>query len=533
MASKATKKTNRKSPTRAKKAPSTRRKAEFASSFTRVGMEKASLGLTRRSTNEITELFVSSDVSKNIRDALKFRRGNELVQIIVETKLDFLAAGFRNHYLDDKSRDFYDNFAIKHDMDAIVTEIADDLLTCDNAILHWKIDEKDNIEYIMTLDPGFVEYNNVQGNETMKILLDPEMRTSIQKASPEQKKDIPDKYLKAGAGAKVELLNADGEYWMVLTTGRKFRGLVQPSMSAIFADLKLREMFVAGDWSVGFFAKAFIQLVKSGESATGSQHAGTKRLYQTPEANAALNNLMKDVSRAMRIVGDHTLTIEHIVPPTEAYSQDKYGHVETRVLRWGGIPKVIIEGAGGNYASGFLGKIKLFADIKRKRRQVANFIEAFYRQPTINSKALKNTPQVRFDEQILKDTKELVNELKLLLQYATGFSARSAVELLGHDADTELARKREEMKDPKVLIPIFEPNQGLLDEGGRPSGGNTPANDVSSKRGGRTSSSEDCYHIEIPDGSGRTVPIPKVLATCEKEAEAFVMKNYKEMDDAK
>jgi hypothetical protein len=479
----ATKTTKKKSTTKRKS-----RKKPALSKATAIVLEKASLGFTSDATNELTSIFTSSDVTKNIKDAIKYRDTNELVGIIVETKLDFLVAGFFNHSKDEKSKQFYDDLVLEHDMDAIVTELADDLITCDNAILHWKIDPKSqNIEYIMTLNPAFVEYNNALGNETMKIIVDPAMRKSMVQARRDKNTEgISEKYLSAGSSGKIELKNEDGEYWLVLTTGRKYRGLTHPSMVSIFPDIKLREMFVAGDWSVAFFAKAFIQLVTSGEGVKSGQYAGTKRLYQTTEQNTALNNLLKDVSRAIRIVGDHTLKVEQIVPPTEAYSQDKYGHVETRILRWGGVPKVIIEGQGGSYASGFLGKVKMFADVKRKRRMLAKFIEKFYRQPSINTKKL-TPPSVRFDEQILKDTKEQLNELKLLLQYATGFSARSTLEILGHEPDTEWERKKQDLQNQDILKPFFEPNQGMLtDEGGRPTDKPTkePSNDAPDKRTG-------------------------------------------------
>lgn len=483
---------------------------ELSAGFSAVVIEKADLGFTSKDTHELTSVFIASDVKKNIRDAIKFRNTNELIGIIVETKLDFLVAGFRNHYREDSSKKFYDDLVYEHDLDSIVTELADDYLTTGSAILHWKIDDQDggNIEYIMTLDPGYVEYHTAMGKEKLEIILDPASRSSLRKLTEAQKKDIPEKYLRAGSAGKVELKNEDGEYWMILTDGRKYRGLPNPSMAAIFADLKLREMFVAGDWSLAFFAKAFIQLVKSGESVQSGQFAGTKRLYQTTEENTALNNLLKDVSRALRIVGNHTLEIEQIVPPEEAYSQGKYGAVETRILRWGGVPKVIIEGQGGNYASGFLGKVKMFADIKRKRRRLGKFIERFYRQPTINTKEM-TPPLVRFDEQILKDTKEQLNELKLLLQYATGFSARSTLEILGHEPDTEWDLKKAEVKIREVLVPLFEPNQGQA-SGGRPGDepSKTPPTDVSQRRDARATSdfsTDSYYHVEVPGVSGEIV----------------------------
>lgn len=476
-----------------KKKSSARRKSskkELSSAFTAVAIEKADLPYTTRDTREITQVFVSSDVNTNIKDALKFRRQNELVGSLIDTKLDFTVAGFHNLYGgDDKAKTFYEDILYDHEIESIVTELADDLFTTNNAILHWKIDEKSgNIEYVMTLDPAYVEYYNAFGQERMFLVMDSSVQKSLLKASEEQKGHVPAKYLNAPTNGKVELKNEDGEYWLVLTTARKFRGLAQPSMTSIFADLKLREMFIAGDWSVAYFAKAFIQLVKSGESVPSGQYAGTKRLYQSAEENAALNAALKDVSRAIRLVTNHTVAIEQIVPPTEAYSQDKYGHVEKRILRWGGVPLVIIEGSGGNYASGFLGKVKMFADIKRTRRMLIQLMERFYRHPTINAKEY-TAPSARFDEQILKDGKELLNELKLLLQHATGFSMRSVLELLGHDPDTEWNRKESELKKKDILFPQFEPNQGMLEEGGRPAGeGATPSNDVSGKRGARTTS---------------------------------------------
>jgi hypothetical protein len=479
-------------------------------------LEKADYGISTKDTFTLRSLFVSDNVETNIQSAQRYRHSDELVQQIIETKLDFLVAGFKNHAKNDKSRGFYDALNLANDFDQIITELADDLLTTDNAILHWKIGDEGELVYVMTLDPAFVKYSNALGQERMEIVLDPEVKKSILQANKEQQVRIPKKYRDAASMGRVELKNSDGEYWLVLTTGRRFKGLANPSMAAIFADIRLRNLFVDGDWATAFFAKAFIQLVKSGESIVNGPLAGSKRNWQTKKERTELNNLLKDVSKAMRIVGNHTLKVEHVIPPKEAYAEERYSPVETRIFRWGGIPKVIIEGQGGNYASGFIGKTKLIADMRRKRRMLASFIEKFYRHPTINTKEFDtdDIPKVRFNEQVLKDPKELIDELKLLLTHATGFSAETTLESLGYEPVTEWDRKRKEMnEDTKLmLMPMYEPSQGLL-EGGRPPDAQTPTTPVSRSRTARTNadySTDDFHHVDIPGVDGEIVGSKKL-----------------------
>ena len=353
-------------------------------------------GLISGDSFRISDLFVSSDTTENIKRAMKYRRDDELVQQIVNTKLDFLVAGFRNHCTNADALGFYNQLCLEHEFDSIITELADDMLTTDNAILHWKVDDGGKIEYIMTLNPSFVKYSNAMGQEKLELVLDEDMRKSLVEIKKSQNLSIPKKY--DGSSTTVELRNADGEYWQVLSVGgRRFTSLVKPSMAAVFADLRLRNLFVDGDWSTAFFAKAFIQLIKSGESIDSGPLAGSKRNWQTKKENTELNNLFRDVSRALRVVGNHTLTVEHIVPPKEAYAEERYTPVETRIFRWGGMPKVVIEGSGGQYASGFIGKTKLIADIRRKRMILARFLEKFYRHPTINGGQFDDTPKVRFN----------------------------------------------------------------------------------------------------------------------------------------
>lgn len=527
-------------------------------------ISKAAYNLVSNQSYELRNLFVSTDTTTNVQKAMQYRHSDELIQQLVETKLDFLVAGFSNHCSVNKSKSFYDAFAAQYDLDQLITELADDIVTTDNAILHWKVDkETGDVEYVMTLDPGYVEYTNAMGQETMKIVLDKDTLKSILDSQNAGKTSrIPPKYLDAiKKGGKVELSNADGEYWMVLTTGRKYRGLVNPSMAAIFADLKLRAMFIDGDWSTAFFAKAFIQLIKSGEAIEGGQYAGSKRNYQTKAENAALNDLFKDVSRALRIVGNHTLKIEHVVPPKEAYAHERYGPVETRVYRWAGIPKVLIEGEGGNYSSGFLGKTKLVADIRRKRRLLSRFIEKFYKHETINRNNHKITPAVRFNEQVLKTPDELLKELEALMKNATGFSSQSFLEALGYESETEWERKKAELVPAilEILLPVYEPSQGLLGTPGRP--GDSQTDPVSKGRGGRVDadfSSDDFHHIEVPGVSGeivgsktlsngivlrfakqkdgktktKIVLVPKSMLKGLKEAKAYVKKHYSgDMED--
>jgi hypothetical protein len=105
----------------------------------------------------------------------------------------------------------------------------------------------------------------------------------------------------------------------------------------------------------------------------------------------------------------------------------------------------------------------LIADVRRTRRKVGSFLEAFYRHPTIKKKH-NESPVVWFNEQVLKDPSQLLEELRFLITEATGFSMRSTLEELGYRPETEWDRKKWDIANTDLLKPIWESKQGLLSE---------------------------------------------------------------------
>src|SRR6185436_5812338 len=96
--------------------------------------------------------------------------------------------------------------------------------------------------------------------------------------------------------------------------------------------------------------------IQQGESITTGPNAGKKTNWVTKDIVKKLSEKFKNVSQVMRLITDHTLSINYIFPDPKVFSPEKYQKVEERILRWGGVPDVLMTGSGEGFSQGSLGK---------------------------------------------------------------------------------------------------------------------------------------------------------------------------------
>lgn len=445
------------------------------------------LKATKGSFKELLRDLVPGSLKGQLEQAFSYAEGeSDLVQSIIETKVDFYAAGF-NVDVKPQNTNYKGTFQKRirqvmraHELRKIAEELVKDFCAVDNAILHWKV-TGNNIDYVTTLKASRVDYEISVGHEILKVELSSDVIKRIRDALADPKKHaevlaaFPAKYVDAVTkGLRiVTLSNDDGEYWIVRTKNRRFAGFARPSMYSVFWDVLLRDLLVGGDWAIAYFMKRVIELVKMGERAPQGYIGDPKVLYPTPTEIGKLKKQWQQIGDTLRIFGDHTLSVEYSFPDPKVMGSEKYAKVEERILRWGGVIDTMMTGAGDGFSQGTLGARRFVAQGKRVRSAVGEMIEGFILHESVSGALgipADSDARCSWDEQNLKEPKQVLDELNAALTNGT-LDVRSYNEGLGYDHDLIKSRKPEDQKEKKLWVPVFEPQQGMLSPG-RPASGN-------------------------------------------------------------
>ncbi len=453
---------------------------------------------------EILSLFCPAGLKDQIRLAREYSRGEcDLIQSIVETKVNFYSAGFDvqietgNDNYKKSLNDRVDKFIHDNKLKKIIQELIGDHAATDNCILTWKVDGE-NLGYVMTLDPSRADFNNTLGVEVLKVEMDHStivaIRNLISTSGIKKTLDkFPEKFVRAVQKGEryVQLSNDDGEYWVVRTKNRRFTGLARPSMFAIFPDVLLRETLTSGDWAVAYFTKRMIEHVKSGESPPNGKLANLKELYPTKGEIEALQSQFKKLGQVMRLYTNHTVKVEYTHPDPKVFDPMKYEKVEERIHRWGGVPSVLMVGSGSDgYSQGHIGVQAFFAQGQRMREDIGEMVEEFFTHPSIIEHLglpSKTIAKTIWNEQILKDPKQVLDESTAAWDRGL-IDNRTFLGRLGMWNDMIPSRKEQDLKEKKIWVPTFEPRQGLLSEDskpGRPDQGKPKAAPASRRRPSR------------------------------------------------
>jgi len=430
---------------------------------------------TGGSLSAAIKLIETSDKRECIARA-QSNKEDDLIGAILDTKVDFYSAGMTVETTSGKGRKDEVKSRInkaveRYQLVKLGEELIEDWENCDNCILQWKIN-KGKIEYIHTIDPQRARYSNAIGHERLSVKISEEMVKHIQNEiqlgnEKELRRSVPEKYIKAVKDGtyEVTLSNEDGEYWIVRTKGRKYTGFAMPSQKRVFMDIILRRLLISGDWTLAYFVKRIIEIIRAGESVQAGQKAGTKALYITKEDRTQLENIFKNnSSQALRLFANHTVDVKHIAPDPELFTEQKFTKVEERIFRWGSVIDTIMTGEGDGFAQSTLGVRRFVAHGRRARRTVGGMLEGFFEHPSVTVVlGLKGDIQVKvsWDEQNLKDDAQILSELTALADRGA-MDVQTMIERLGHKYAVIEGRKKEQKKKSDFWVPNYEPRQGLL-----------------------------------------------------------------------
>lgn len=439
------------------------------------------------------------NLSEKITLALEFANGEcDLIQDIVRTKRTFYAAGFSATFADPKGSEMKDewilafnNLLSQHQLQKVAQDLVFDFCACQNCILHWNV-KGSELKYVQTLDLRDIEWAKTVGNALMTVKIADSTVQKIKWAlGPGKltKEDLLDTYSEKivdsviAKKTVIELRPEDGDYWIVYSDGRKFSGLVAPTMNAIFADASLRELLIAGDFSVAFMMKAAIFHVTAGESISQGPRAGTKDYWLKENDRVKLQTALTKLGKSLLLITDHTVKLAHVAPDPKLFQPEKFLKVEERIRRWGATPEQLLTGEGDGFAQGTQGGKRFASEGVEVRGHIGWVLSQFLTHESMRSAIGIQEGAVctiDWDWNNLKEWKQALDELNSA--WSNGMCSNETYqERVGLARAVEKKRKEREQGEAALWRPLFEPKQGMLtpdSKGGRPDeGGGKSKND--------------------------------------------------------
>ena len=468
--------------------------------------------------NSESGFHLNGNIQNIVRSSFPTRRENQfthvdywlenddLIDSIVNTKAEFSIMGVDIRPANQSTKEvaeedddlrtlkqFLNRMQMKWDWPKIVEDLFKDWYAKDTMILYWKTEVNGDtpqlppdarskeeltpgLTEICTLNPADCDWHNSFGQDELWYKIPAPLLVKIKEATSEHseaikrekirkliEEGVEAKYIQAVIDGKDQVLlkKEDGDNWLICTRARKRHGLAKPSMCKIFFPLEIRKTLTEGEFAAAYMMKYFVMHAKTGESIESGPQAGSRANWAKPADIDALHAMLKDPGKATRLVTNHTVTFAFVFPPEEMWNKAKYETAEDRIYNWGGISKVLMSGTGGTNAGGYLGIRRLIANMRSARNKVSHLIFEFFDDPKIRK--ICNIPDdvdVRavFDENALKEPRQLLDEIKFLMQSGAGDPQVALMEL-GRDPATIRDIKKTSLADQEktgVWAPVYE-----------------------------------------------------------------------------
>lgn len=428
--------------------------------------------------------------------------GDDLLVSLMRTKTEFTALGFNLRSASPETKDSKQVTDFKNKIKRIQQKwnwqkIVEDLLldwfTKDTMILYWKVNRRSSetdmppeerskeeltpgLMDIVVLNPSDCDWDNSYGRDVLKYKIPKELEATIRSALSKNGKEriaalaaliaagIEEKYIKAvDAGQEyVGFSKTDGDNWLIVTRERNRNGISKPSMRLIFDALESRKFVMEGEFSAAYMMKHFILQATGGESITQGPLAGLRSNWIKSAQIKALYNMLVSCSKAQRVATNHTVKFNYIFPPADMWDRKKYETPEARIYNFAGVNLVVMTGQGGTNAGGYLGIKRMISTMSSARQKIGSIICEFFDNPEIR-KICEVPGDVDvtgvFDENALKEPKQLLDEIKFLIQSGAG-DPPTAVSELGRDPESIRDSKLASIKDnetTKVWEPVYKP----------------------------------------------------------------------------
>ncbi|MFO7295775.1 MAG: phage minor head protein [Clostridia bacterium] len=447
---------------------------------------------------------IPKDRKEQIRFAIEVSQTDPVVGTVIDLLTDLASSGFDIETDDEKVLEFFKEYNEITGMDARVKEILYDYFRiCD--VFVYRDTTPEGYDAYTVLNPLAVEVSGslFVGQEEYLLdissvwnelsQLDPQVKESFLKTLPSPIR----RKIRSGE-SKIPLPKE-----RVSRISRKkmpYERYATPWLMRVYEPIMFKRRLRQMDLSTaeGLINQLVTVTIGSDEHpATDRDLQNLAKLFTTPKSSWVL-------------FWNHTLKVEfHSPKGIETLNKDKYEQVNEDILMGLGIPRVVIDGEGGNYSTAFVSVMSLLERLKYARRDVTNWLENEYRR-VAKENGLKSAPRVRFNDTILR-VENFVRQVLIPL-YERGLISRETIlDQVGFDIRTEIQRKEKEQEFEDLFVP---PTLPYSRNPGRPPG----SKDKEPRNAPDT--------VETPDGGPSGAPAdPKQAAKAqltEEEIEQIV-----------
>lgn len=344
----------------------------------------------------------------------------------------------------ESTRQLVNKVILHYDIESLTRTLMEDWFKTETMILYWRVERQQSerspyetepapisgVVQLVALSPALCDWDNSAGSDVLYYTIPEDLRYRVERVlqQPESQKKrqaiasliaegIPSEWIIAidNGDSMVRLMRSRGDNWIVVTKNRAYEGFADPSMKTIFAWLTMRELLKEGEFSAAYLMKHFILHVTMGESIESGPLSGSRENWAGDEETEAMQKMLNRTSTAARVATNHTVKFNFVFPPKEMWDRAKYETPERSIDRWAGFVKALIEGDGATGSSGHLGIKQLIADIAYARRRIQHmFIKFFMAVSSAMGLPEETVVCPQFDQNILKDPRQILDELKQL-----------------------------------------------------------------------------------------------------------------------
>lgn len=262
---------------------------------------------------------------------------------------------------------------------------------------------------------------------------------------------------------------AEGEHFRVLKRERVGLGFGWPGMETVFRTLNQNESLEVADNLNAWLCRQVLRQIKLGHEVRNPfANVMQKGFMFTPKAAEVVLDHVKDRVGLITEVTNFDTEFIFPFPDGKRFEKARYEAALERLAMWLGPLGVMFF---GRQLNPFL-VMMLKAAVLEDRMLMAAYLEeiiAEYFAPPVPARVV-------WDEKIFMDARQLLEFMKAG-QAAGAYSNRTFIEESGGDADTEMERRREEIKlaktEPALFKPLFDVAHGdgkPTKPGGRPAG---------------------------------------------------------------
>ena len=422
--------------------------------------------ITKQIEQALTQSF-PKDIPQAVEQSKSYQRKNDLINDIVETRVNLGNAGFHvdAHKTEDQKK--IDKLNMEIDIQSINLLIWNYAMCTDNVLLHWNKDKNGKLKYILPLDPSlFMVVPDIR-DDGRQNLEKGALRLGKKVYSKVDDEAIRSSNLYNAANKKPMGVNPKkNTKWHLYNEGRvelrtyngHYDRMVFPRMASIFPDIVLRETVREGNFTTFFFLKRMIHQIRIGSSQNDANMPSFMRKLSKP-TKAELQRVIDKYKEYDKIRLEATPDdYEHVfaAPPIEYLELDRFAPVDYPIVRWSGLgPLLPLWGDKENYSGGYLHLKKATSYIRKWRSIIGNLYKLFYWD------VFQVETSIRWDEFNLLEATALHERVELASKnYA--LSPQTALSSLGFDPIREQSNMESVRENPKKWWPIFEPSQGLL-----------------------------------------------------------------------